>query len=189
MDWAYPDLPGHEGYPGRRLAADLPGGPLWDGAPWRRGQVVAWDEADGLPLDIDVIVAACTCGWTGTPIAATVMDAADALHARAQNAWNREHAAALLADTIPDELSHRAHRVLEDIAELADTRPLAMLALLTELARGGDQLASQAVRAAVLTGATWDEIATATATTSQAAHRRWAHTVTEPGPPDGYERS
>jgi hypothetical protein len=74
--------------------------------------------------------------------------------------------------------------VLDDVAVLVDTRPLAVLALLTELASGGDQLAGQAVRAAVLTGATWEQIATATATTSRAAHERWTRAAPEPGPPD-----
>ena len=170
------------------MSVDLPGEPPWDGAPWRRGDVIAEENAEVHAVDFGTVVPACSCGWTGGDIPSAGADA-DLLAARAEDAWNWQHAAGLLADAIPDDLSHRAHAVLTDIGVLAETRPLAMLALLTGLAHGGDGLAVRAVRAAVLAGVTWEENGTATGTNGDLARERWARGTTEPGPPEELGRS
>ncbi|MGH9190972.1 MAG: hypothetical protein ACRDZ0_00670 [Acidimicrobiales bacterium] len=107
------DLEDHEGYAARRL----PDRTL--ASTWTR-------DTDAF----DAYVAACSCSWTGR------RDHPPTEHGRttAEDEWELHHAQPLLATAVPARVRELIDNLSEEVAELADDRPLAARAVAQRLA-------------------------------------------------------
>ncbi|HET6835351.1 MAG TPA: hypothetical protein VFH30_15910 [Acidimicrobiales bacterium] len=104
MGMLFEDLEDHEGYAARRLPDDTPT------STW------IWDSAT-----FDAYVGACTCGWTGTD----QHPPTEAGSTAAEHQWRLAHARPLLAAAVPARVTELVDNLREEMAELADDRPLA----------------------------------------------------------------
>jgi hypothetical protein len=107
------DLEDHEGYAARRLCD--------------RALTSTWTrDTDAF----EAYVAACSCGWTGRH------DHPPTEHGRttADNEWELHHAEPLHAAAVPSRVREIIDNLREEVAELADDRPLASRAVAQRLA-------------------------------------------------------
>lgn len=104
MGMIFEDLEDHEGYAARRL----PDGTLT--STWTRDT----ETFTGY-------VAACSCGWTGSHQCPPT----EAGRAAAEDQWEDTHARPLLAAAVPGRVNELVDNLREELAELADDRPLA----------------------------------------------------------------
>ena len=107
------DLEDHEGYAARRL----PDGTLT--STWTRDTAA-----------FNAYVGACTCGWTGNDHHAPT----EVGRSAAEDQWEHAHARPLLAAAVPARVTELANNLREEIAELADDRPLAARTVVRRLA-------------------------------------------------------
>jgi hypothetical protein len=107
------DLEDHEGYAARRLPD--------------RTLTSTWTRDTNT---FDAYVAACSCDWTGRH------DHPPTEHGRttAGDGWKLHHAQPLLATAVPARIRELVDNLHEEVAELADNRPLAARAVAHRLA-------------------------------------------------------
>jgi hypothetical protein len=113
MGMIFEDLEDHEGYAARRL----PDGTLT--STWTRDTAA-----------FETYVGACGCGWTG----ADQHPPTEAGCTAAEDQWEHAHARPLLATAVPTRFTELVDNLREEIAELADDRPLAAHAVAHRLA-------------------------------------------------------
>jgi excisionase family DNA binding protein len=84
----------------------------------------------------EAFVAACSCGWTGRH------DHPPTEHGRtmAEDEWQLHQAQPLLAAAVPPRVRELTDNLHEEVAELADHRPLAARAVAHRLARWSDHV-------------------------------------------------
>jgi hypothetical protein len=104
MGMLFEDLEDHEGYAARRL----PDGSLT--STWTRDTAA-----------FGAYVGACTCGWTGIE----QHPPTEAGRTAAEDQWEHAHARRLLAAAVPARITELIDKLREEMAELADDRPLA----------------------------------------------------------------
>jgi hypothetical protein len=119
MGIIFDDLEDHEGYAARRL-------------PDRTLTSTLTRDTDAF----GAFVAACSCGWTGRH------DHPPTEHGRttAEDEWELHHAQPLLAAALPARVRELTDNLREEVAELADHRPLAARALAHRLARWSEHV-------------------------------------------------
>jgi len=145
------DLPGHEGWAGRRLA---------DGT--LTSQFLVEGEFLGhRPC--------CSCGWIG----AEEFPPTDQGEQDALSSWEAEHSGPLAALTIPAPLEHLQRELTSGLLEVAEDRPLAALAQLRQLREWCDRQGDRAARQAREQGAGWAEVGRAAGVSAQGAQQRW----------------
>jgi hypothetical protein len=113
------DLEDHEGYAARRLPD--------------RTLTSTWPRDTD---DFKAFVAACSCGWTGRH------DHPPTEHGRttAEDEWELHHAQPLLATAVPARVRELVDDLREEVAELADDRPLAARAVAHRLGGWSEHL-------------------------------------------------
>jgi hypothetical protein len=164
-----PGLDGHEGYAAQRQPDGTLTGP---GGTAETAGFTAY-------------VAACACsssryrpgagysqgryytGWYG----GTTHPPTEAGHEAALEEWERVHARPLQADALTDAGSLRSFE--EILGSSLTQHPLATLALLRRLDQVVDERTRDAVAAARIHGASWQDIGAALGMTRQAAHGRF----------------
>ncbi len=158
--------------------------------PW--WQVVGWQTM-------------CVCGWVGkrwersstrsvqhegaldaddargyhaedAEILVPIADSGTTVAAAAYTDW-KTHVDPLAAAAPPERLAGELTAVLDDVATLADDRPLAALVLLRQAAGRVDALTHAAARAARANGATWEQIGQTLGVSRQAAAERFSRTT------------
>lgn len=113
MSMILEDLEDHEGYAARRLPD--------------RSLTSTWTRDTAA---FEAYVAACSCGWTGRH------DHPPTEHGRttAEDEWELGHAQPLLALAVPAGVRELVDNLREEVAKLADDRPLAARAIAHRLA-------------------------------------------------------
>ncbi|GAT71417.1 hypothetical protein PS9374_07108 [Planomonospora sphaerica] len=152
MTFTSPDIPDHEGF----AAPVLPTG---ESAP----------SAAAFTKTFVGYQAACSCGWTDRRRFPATPEGAKETEYR----WWSRHAAPLIAAAPPGELVARSNLLCERITGLAAERPLAALALLSQVESWQRTLLDQAVAQARENGASWAQIGEAMGISKQSAHERF----------------
>ncbi|MBG0826014.1 hypothetical protein HS048_35700 [Planomonospora sp. ID91781] len=152
MTFTSPDIPDHEGF----AAPVLPTG---ESAP----------SAAAFTKTFVGHQAACSCGWTDRRRFPATPEGAKETEYR----WWSRHAAPLIAAAPPGELVARSNLLCERITGLAAERPLAALALLSQVESWQRTLLDQAVARARENGASWAQIGEAMGISKQSAHERF----------------
>jgi hypothetical protein len=145
------DLPGHEGWAGRRLA---------DGT--LTSQFLREGEFLGhRPC--------CSCGWIGAEESPPTEEGEEEALAK----WEAEHAGPLAILTVPAALEELYQKLTSELLEVAEDRPLAALAQLRRLREWCDLQSDRAARGARGQGAGWAEVGRAAGVSAQGAQQRW----------------
>ncbi|HEX2063913.1 MAG TPA: hypothetical protein VHE80_05795 [Acidimicrobiales bacterium] len=118
----FEDLEDHEGYAARRL----PEGRLTSAQTPATARFEAY-------------VAACACGWTGSHHPPT-----EEGRARAEAAWEADHAQGLLRRAVPHEVAQAVAEARRQVGELARRRPVAAIAVLRDLGTWAERVAELA---------------------------------------------
>lgn len=119
MGTFFEDLEDHEGYAARRL----PDGTLTS----------SWSSATA---EFRAYVAACGCGWTGSEHPPSEEGREEAIAA-----WESGHALALLSYAVPHGVAEVVAEARRAVAELANRRPLATMAVLRDLSTWANRVA------------------------------------------------
>ncbi|MGH9291041.1 MAG: hypothetical protein ACRD0V_22550 [Acidimicrobiales bacterium] len=119
MGMIFDDLEDHDGYAARWLPD--------------RALTSTWTRDTAA---FEAYVAACSCGWTGRH------DHPPTEHGRttAEDEWELHHAQPLLARAVPARVRELVDNLREEVAELADDRPLAARAVAHRLAGWSEHL-------------------------------------------------
>jgi hypothetical protein len=152
MTFTCPDIPDHEGF----AAPVLPSGEL---AP----------SASAFTKTFVGYRAACSCGWTDRRRFPATPEGAR----ETEYQWWSRHAAPLIAAAPPRELVTKSNLLCEQIVKLVAERPLAALALLSQVESWQRTLLDQAVAGAREADASWAQIGEAMGISKQSAHERF----------------
>ncbi|MEU8526463.1 hypothetical protein AB0C77_12825 [Streptomyces sp. NPDC048629] len=143
---------------------------------WRDGQ---WEgpEEDRPETPPDFLRAVCSCGWYARVLVEMHPDAASSRRRvpqgqdRARAFW-LAHALAATSAALPDDAEQARARAMEWLRTLADSQPLAALALTRQLRADVDEIEQRAVRHARALEVPWEDIGAAVGTTRQQAWRK-----------------